>query len=38
MAYRLRKNGRQFVAIAAARHEYLGSRLNDALVAYARPE
>jgi quinoprotein glucose dehydrogenase len=38
MTYRLRKNGRQFVVIAAGGHKYLGTRQNDALVAYALPE
>lgn len=34
MSYRL-ANGRQYVVIAAGGHKYLGTRLSDALVAYA---
>ena len=38
MTYRLTKNGRQYVVIAAGGHQYLGTKLNDTLVAYALPE
>lgn len=38
MTYRLRKNGRQFVVIAAGGHKYLGTTQSDALVAFALPE
>lgn len=38
MTYRLSKNGRQYVVIAAGGHQYLGTRLSDTLVAYALPE
>lgn len=38
MTYRLRKNGRQYVVIAAGGHQYLGTKLGDSLVAYALPE
>ena len=38
MTYRLRKNGRQFIVIAAGGHKYLGTRQSDTLVAYALPE
>lgn len=38
MTYRLRKNGRQFLVIAAGGHKYLGTRQGDTLVAYALPE
>jgi quinoprotein glucose dehydrogenase len=37
MTYRLRPEGRQFVVIAAGGHGKLGTRLGDALVAYALP-
>lgn len=38
MTYRLNKNGRQYVVIAAGGHQYLGTTQNDTLVAYALPE
>lgn len=38
MTYRLRKDGRQYVVIAAGGHQYLGTKLGDSLVAYALPE
>jgi len=38
MTYRLSRNGRQYVVIAAGGHEYLGTKLGDSLVAYALPE
>ena len=38
MTYRLRKNGRQYVVIAAGGHKYLGTKVTDAIVAYALPE
>jgi quinoprotein glucose dehydrogenase len=38
MTYRLRKDGRQFVVIAAGGHFPLGSPPDDALIAYALPE
>lgn len=38
MTYRLTKNGRQYVVIAAGGHQYLGTKLSDSLVAYALPE
>lgn len=38
MTYRLSRNGRQYVLIAAGGHEYLGTKLGDSLVAYALPE
>lgn len=37
MTYRLRKNGRQFVVIAAGGHRYLGTKTGDAIVAFALP-
>ena len=37
MTYRLTKNGRQFVVIAAGGHKYLGTKTGDSLVAYAWP-
>lgn len=37
MTYRLRKNGKQYVVIAAGGHKYLGTTLGDHLVAYALP-
>lgn len=37
MTYRLTKNGRQFVVIAAGGHKYLGTKTGDSLVAYALP-
>ncbi|MBH1997601.1 MAG: pyrroloquinoline quinone-dependent dehydrogenase [Sphingomonadaceae bacterium] len=38
MTYRLSKNGRQYVVIAAGGHKYLGTGSGDALVAYALPQ
>ena len=38
MTYRLRKNGRQFLVIAAGGHKYLGTGVGDSLVAYALPQ
>ncbi len=38
MTYRLRKDGRQFVVIAAGGHFPLGSPPDDALIAYALPD
>lgn len=38
MTYRLNKNGRQFVVIAAGGHKYLGTGRSDELIAYALPE
>ncbi len=35
MSYRLSKDGRQYVVIAAGGHKYLGTDVSDALVAYA---
>ncbi|MDH4323558.1 MAG: pyrroloquinoline quinone-dependent dehydrogenase [Betaproteobacteria bacterium] len=37
MTYRLREDGRQFVVIAAGGHGRMGTRLGDALVAFALP-
>jgi quinoprotein glucose dehydrogenase len=37
MTYRVRPDGRQFVVIAAGGHGKLGTRLGDALVAFALP-
>jgi quinoprotein glucose dehydrogenase len=37
MTYRLRPDGRQFVVIAAGGHGKLGTKLGDALVAFALP-
>jgi len=37
MTYRLRPDGKQFVVIAAGGHGKLGTRLGDALVAFALP-
>ena len=37
MSYRLSKDGRQYVVIAAGGHKYFGTTLGDALVAYALP-
>jgi quinoprotein glucose dehydrogenase len=37
MTYRLRADGRQFVAIAAGGHGALGVPLGDSLVAFALP-
>lgn len=38
MTYRLRKDGRQYVVIAAGGHRFLGTTVGDTLVAYALPE
>ncbi len=38
MTYRLRKDGRQFVVIAAGGHFPLGSPADDVLIAYALPQ
>lgn len=38
MTYRLRRDGRQFVVIAAGGHGTLGTELGDHLVAFALPE
>jgi quinoprotein glucose dehydrogenase len=35
MTFRLTKNGKQYVVIAAGGHKYLGTKVNDTLVAYA---
>ncbi|HQY69579.1 MAG TPA: pyrroloquinoline quinone-dependent dehydrogenase [Pseudomonadales bacterium] len=35
MTYRLSKDGKQYVVIAAGGHKYLGTDISDALVAYA---
>ncbi len=35
MSYRLGKDGKQYVVIAAGGHKYLGTDVSDALVAYA---
>jgi len=37
MTYRVRKDGRQFVVIAAGGHRMLGTRQGDSVVAYALP-
>jgi quinoprotein glucose dehydrogenase len=37
MTYRMRKNGKQYVVIAAGGHKYLGTTLGDSLVAFALP-
>lgn len=37
MTYRLRPDGRQYVVIAAGGHGRLGTKLGDALVAFALP-
>ncbi len=37
MTYRLRKNGRQFVVIAAGGHRGLGTTIGDSVVAFALP-
>jgi quinoprotein glucose dehydrogenase len=37
MTYRLRPGGRQYVVIAAGRHSRLGTKLGDALIAFALP-
>ena len=38
MTYRLRRDGRQFVVIAAGGHHILGTTPGDAVVAFALPE
>lgn len=38
MTYRLKENGRQYVVIAAGGHKYLGTTVNDTIVAFALPE
>ena len=38
MTYRLKKDGRQYVVIAAGGHKFLGTKLGDSLVAYALPK
>lgn len=38
MTFRLRKDGRQFVVIAAGGHKYLGTDVGDSLVAFALPD
>lgn len=38
MTYRLSKDGKQYVVIAAGGHKYLGTDLGDYLVAYALPD
>jgi quinoprotein glucose dehydrogenase len=38
MTYRAREGGRQYVVIAAGGHARMGSRLGDALVAFALPD
>jgi len=38
MTYRLKKNGRQYVVIAAGGHKFMGTKLGDSLVAFALPE
>jgi quinoprotein glucose dehydrogenase len=38
MTYRLRKDGRQYVVIAAGGHRFLGTTVGDTLVAYALPD
>ncbi len=37
MTFRLTKDGKQYVVIAAGGHKYLGTKVNDTLVAYALP-
>jgi quinoprotein glucose dehydrogenase len=37
MTYRLRRDGKQFVVIAAGGHGKLGTKLGDSLVAFALP-
>jgi len=37
MTYRLRQDGKQFVVIAAGGHGKMGTKLGDALVAFALP-
>jgi quinoprotein glucose dehydrogenase len=38
VTYRLRRNGRQFVVIAAGGHARLGTAIGDSVMAYALPE
>ena len=38
MTYRVGRQGRQFVVIAAGGHAMLGTRRGDALVAFALPD
>lgn len=38
MTYRLTKNGRQYVVIAAGGHKFMGTGLGDSLVAFALPD
>ncbi|WP_255326468.1 pyrroloquinoline quinone-dependent dehydrogenase [Sphingobium sp. EM0848] len=38
MTYRLTKNGRQYVVIAAGGHKFMGTGLGDSLIAYALPD
>ncbi len=38
MTYRARPGGRQFVVVAAGGHARSGSKVSDALVAFALPE
>ena len=38
MTYRLTKNGRQYVVIAAGGHKFLGTKTGDSIIAYALPE
>jgi quinoprotein glucose dehydrogenase len=37
MTYRVRRDGKQFLVIAAGSHGKLGTKLGDSLVAYALP-
>lgn len=38
MTYRLTKNGRQYVVIAAGGHKFLGTKTGDSIIAYALPK
>ena len=38
MTYRTRVDGRQFVVIAAGGHGIMGTKVGDAVVAFALPE
>ncbi len=38
MTYRVRPDGRQYVAISAGGHKYLGTTIGDAVVAFALPD
>jgi glucose dehydrogenase len=38
MTYRVRRDGRQFVVIAAGGHAQMRSRAGDALIAFALPD